>query len=174
MVPFAIDMRHSSVTLACIAILASCSGAFPGGPGNASVDANAGEPTRSVGAMPRGPIALLLEAERFESARVGYAGVPSRRVDAWRQILKSDGAASQFAELFRAARTPAARMYALTGLFAVNRAAFDSVVATRAWPSDSVDVTIGCVGLAVSPDTLVAEIAAGVWDKSFRSGELPQ
>src|SRR5262245_4569570 len=144
--PFCVDMRHSSAILACIGILASCSGVLPSRPENGLANTEDREPIRGHGAMlTHGPIALLLEADRLESARVGYAGQPSRLVDAWLQILKSDGAASQFADLLRAARTPAARMYALTGLFAVNRPAFDSVVATRPWAADSVQVMIGCI-----------------------------
>lgn len=167
-------MRYSSALLTCIGLLASCSGALPTEPRDAPAGAERRPPLRAASATPtRSPISILIEAEQFDAAQIGFAGQPSHLVDAWLQIQRSSGAADQFAYLLRSGRTPAARMYALTGLFAVDRAAFDSVVATRAWSSDSVPVMIGCIVTTMSSDSMVSEIRAGVWDRSFRSSELP-
>src|SRR5262245_42312106 len=132
------DMRRPSTIIILVGLLASCSGALPSGPDDVLPELRETRQGAVNTAIPvADPIAVLLRADRFESARIGFGGTPSRFVDAWRHILASDAAASRFADLLRISRTSATRMYALTGLFAVNRTAFDSIVATNAWLGDS-------------------------------------
>ena len=168
-------MPRSYIVAALVGLLASCSGALPTEPERARIVGGADQAATVANITPgHDPVVLLREADRFESARIGFAGQPSRLVEAWLQILDSDAAANHFSALLRTARTSEGKMYALTGLVAVNRAAFDSAVATNGWARESVLVVIGCIGNSMPSDSLVAEIAAGVWDKSFRSRDLPQ
>lgn len=64
-------------------------------------------------------------------------------------------------------------MYALVGLFAVDRAAFETALSHRSWAGETIHVVIGCIGTAMPVDGVVAQIAAGIWDESFRDDTLP-
>src|SRR5438067_794645 len=73
------------------------------------------------------PMALLLDAERFESAAIGYAGRPSEYAVAWKRVLGSPDASRQFRDLLETARTVPGRLYGLAGL------QYTDPAAARAW-----------------------------------------
>jgi hypothetical protein len=103
---------------------------------------------------PKKAYELLLEADRFESERVGFSAEPSPYFIAWRVLMASgEGKAAFHALLARA--TPAGKMYALSAVYFVEPEAFE-VEARRLAPStDEVSTFAGCIGGRESVGTMV-------------------
>jgi hypothetical protein len=73
-------------------------------------------------------IALLSSAERLESSLIGPFGKASCAAVAYRHLVRRRDASAAFEEVFDSAK-PAGKIYALAGLYDVDRAAFDRLVA---------------------------------------------
>jgi hypothetical protein len=119
------------------------------------------------------PIALLLAAERFESAAVGVAGRPSKYALAWKRILASPDASRRFRELLAGARTIPGRLYGLAGLqYTDPSAARAWRAAAPSWVSGEVDVLFGCIGGRVPILELLPQIADSSWMREWSSDRL--
>jgi hypothetical protein len=78
---------------------------------------------------PYAPAPAAALTVREAAAVVQSNGCAEWRLDEWRTILRAPDGARWFAAVTRDALTPAGRVYGLAGLWATDRAAFDSVVA---------------------------------------------
>lgn len=116
------------------------------------------------------PMAILQRATQFESAAVGVAGQPSKYALAWRKVLRSPDAASQFRSLLETGATIPGRLYGLAGLRYVDP---DAARAWRAappsWAAEEVDILFGCIGGRVPIVTLLPRIIDGAWIREWSS-----
>jgi len=86
----------------------------------------------------------LLKAEVFETGRVGFAGTLSSHVINLNTLLAEKDAAAALASL-AAGATDAGRLYALSGLYYVDRASFDAGIARLKDSEATVRVLNGCL-----------------------------
>ena len=102
----AIVLMRFSASLALVLVIGGCSTALP--PGAAEPDTP----------LAKKAYELLLDADRFESERVGAAGMESPYFIAWRVLMGSpEGKAAFHALLARA--THAGKVYALSAIYVV-------------------------------------------------------
>lgn len=109
------------------------------------------------------PIQVLFETSVFASAKVYEAGRYSRQAWAFSRILRFDRAASRavFEFIYVNSRTQAGRMYALAGLWEVDRERYFELVNKRPKEDQTVETLIGSVRAEVVFQTLLNWIESG-------------
>lgn len=113
-------------------------------------------------------IEVLRSADRLESSHTGAAGAPSCSTAAYRNLLMRPDAAAVFRRVFDQG-TPVGRVYALAGLYEVDRGVFDALVNTAKSSSPQTFERIdGCIGTHVSRDEVFAELSAGALSAWWR------
>ena len=105
----------------------------------------------------------LASVVKFENEAVGFAGLPSRGAVAFAAIYNSPDAEDRFRDLLDHG-TPAARLYALTGLRAFDPIEFDRAAAKLCTRTDPVSTMRGCTGVDLPFGELVTQIDDGAWD----------
>jgi hypothetical protein len=103
----------------------------------------------------------LLNAEVFETGRVGFAGTVSSHVINLNTLLAEKDAAAALAFLAVGA-TEAGRLYALSGLYYMSRASFDAGVARLKDSEATVRVLNGCLMSDEKVGKIVESTAANV------------
>ena len=113
-------------------------------------------------------IAILRSADWLESPLIGYSGTPSRFVAAYGHIVAQPDAATTFRTLLWEA-TPAGKIYALAGLYDVDRAEFEGLVDTikRLSPPEFTMMD-GCLVSGVSREELFAQLSTGKLSARWR------
>ena len=121
-----------------------------------------------VGSTRGRAIEVLRSADRLESSHTGAAGAPSCSTAAYRNLLRRRDAAVLFRRVFDQG-TPVGRVYALAGLYDVDRGAFDVLInAARSSSPPTFERIDGCVGTRVSRDEVFAELTAGTLSAWWR------
>ena len=87
----------------------------------------------------------LLVARRFENKTIGYAGDPSKLVEAYNILLKEESGAEAFKALLSKA-TAAGQLYALCGLYITDSSFFYWSVYRFKQSKDIVDTLSDCIG----------------------------
>jgi hypothetical protein len=106
-------------------------------------------------------IGILQSAERLESSHVGDWGVASCSVVAYRHIIRQPDAAATFKALVEKSG-PAGRIYALAGLYEVDRAAFERLIAAAQEGSPATFERVStCVVTAPSKQEVFALLRSG-------------
>jgi hypothetical protein len=103
----------------------------------------------------------LLKAEVFETGRVGFAGTLSSHVINLNTLLAEKDAAAALGHL-AAGATEAGRLYALSGLYYVDRSAFNTGVARLKDSEATVRVLNGCLMSDEKVGKIVESDAANV------------
>ena len=103
----------------------------------------------------------LLKAEVFETGRVGFAGTLSSQVINLNTLLAEKDAAAALGSLLAGA-TDAGRLYALSGLYYVDRASFDAGAARLKDSEATVRVLNGCLMSDEKVGKIVESTAANV------------
>ena len=114
----------------------------------------------------RHALEVLRRTDRLESSQLGYSGTTSRLGTAYRELLREQNAAA-FLELFRTG-TPAARVYALAGLYDTDRASFSRLIGSafkkeQPW----IFMIEGCVPRAVTTAEARARLESGALSASW-------
>jgi hypothetical protein len=136
--------RAVALFFAVASVVASVAGCSqPVATGDRPIRANT-PPVEASSDEARAAIEKLRTAESFESAHIGYAGVVSDYVRAFRTVLAQPRAAELFRELF-ATSTMAGRLYALCGLYFVDPSAFAAGTADLAANHGAVATMNGCI-----------------------------
>ena len=115
--------------------------------------------------------AILQDADQFNAAAVGFAGVTPTEVMAWRVIFDRPDAEDEFLRLLDTAR-PAGQLYALAGLWMRDSRLFAREAARFRGRSDSVRTFSGCIVGTARFDELVAQISRGEWVREFFRARL--
>jgi hypothetical protein len=110
---------------------------------------------------------LLLTDSVFASARVGYAGVPSRQARALRTVLADSRHADLLQQLWHEG-TPAGRLYALVGFALTDSVAFQHNARLMASDGRLIPTVMGCIGASERIGWLAREIQ-GEFATEFRS-----
>ncbi len=106
-------------------------------------------------------IEVLRSADRLESSHTGAAGAPSCFVTAYRRIISRRDAPETFKILFEQA-SPIGKIYALAGLYDVDRATFERLINDARLSSPATFERIdGCIGTRVGQSDVFAELSAG-------------
>jgi hypothetical protein len=106
-------------------------------------------------------VGILQSAEMLESSHIGAGGAPSCSVIAYRHIVGQPEAAATFKALFENSG-PAGRIYALAGLYEVDRAAFERLIAAAQEGSPATFERIdACVVTAPSKQEVFALLQSG-------------
>jgi hypothetical protein len=71
---------------------------------------------------------IITNADRIETGRIGESGEISKVASAFIGLLDSGSAKSTLTELFRQSKSDASRLYALTGLWKMDRARYEVFV----------------------------------------------
>lgn len=121
------------------------------------------EPVTVFGLSEKGSAAYhdLLKAEIFETGRVGFAGTLSSHVISLNTLLAEKDAAGALGSLLAGA-TEAGRLYALSGLYYADRAAFETGVARFKDSEATVRVLNGCLMSDEKVGKIVESTAANV------------
>jgi hypothetical protein len=111
----------------------------------------------------------LLVARRFALGGVGYAEVTSTGEFAFRAVLRSPSAPEVFKLILSpgAQATEEGKLYALCGLRATDRAAFDHYAAVSVSTNAGVTTQSGCIVGHERAADVVKRIADGVYDSDF-------
>ena len=121
--------------------------------------------TVSAAELSTSPVLVAYEALRSESVfvgpRVGFAAEPSRESRHFRVLLADRDAAELFGRLWYEASTPAAQLYALAGLYLVDRPSFRRLSPILAGSHERVPTFIGCIYSHVSMAEMVDELTTG-------------
>lgn len=113
-------------------------------------------------------IEVLRSADRLESSHTGAAGAPSCSTAAYRNLLRRRDAATLFRTVFDQG-TPVGKVYALAGLYQVERSSFDALVNTAKSSSPQTFQRIdGCIGTEISRDEVFAELSTGALSAWWR------
>lgn len=104
---------------------------------------------------------ILRSAGRLESSHVGPGGIPSCTVIAYRHLVSQPQAAATFKALFEQSG-PTGRIYALAGLYEVDRAAFEALLDIAQAESPATFARIDtCVGTEPSKQEVFALLRSG-------------
>jgi hypothetical protein len=114
-------------------------------------------------------VKTLSEIPLFAFGGIGIAGTTSHGEIAFNNVLTSDTAAADFAEVLKSG-TPQAKCYALVGLRLKDRAAFDEQVKHFASSKQEVQTCAGCMMSKQSMSSVVANIQKGSFDDRAKSG----
>src|SRR5262245_53217661 len=97
---------------------------------------------------------ILLVAQRFESAAIGYSAAPSKLVEAYNVILNEASADAAFKTLLERATLPG-KLYALCGLFFTDHSFFRTAIEEYRHSGDTVYTLFGCIGGAMRVSELI-------------------
>jgi hypothetical protein len=133
--------------------------------------------TRPVGSIPKGHdlegswspndhYQAMLDAKYFAFGGVGFAGTTSPGELGFRQVLNGPDAGTRFEEGFSGA-TIEGKLYALCGLRATHRSAFDRYVVDLRSDTNQVMTMSGCTGMHEPIKTVVQRIVNGDYDSYF-------
>lgn len=113
----------------------------------------------------------LIVARRFALGGVGVAGETSTGEYAFRAMLRSRTASDSFKFIFsrEVQATEEGKLYALCGIRATDRAAFDHYAAIVVSTNAEVTTLSGCIVLNPRAADVVKQIANGVYDSCFTS-----
>ena len=110
---------------------------------------------------------LLLTESVFASARIGYAGTPSRQARALRTLLADPRRADLLEQLWHEG-TPAGRLYALVGFALTDSVAFQNNALLIASDRRVISTVMGCIVASERIGWLAREIQ-GEFAEEFRS-----
>lgn len=122
--------------------------------------------------MPVNPDDGLRNAGSFAMGGIGVAGTMSAGERALRETLKSSDAVARL-EKIAATASPAGQLYALLGLRARDRAAYQRVLEKIHKTDATVETARGCILQREPFSALVKEIESGQFD-SYLSREWPE
>jgi hypothetical protein len=103
----------------------------------------------------------LVEAERFETGFVGFAGSPSSYINRFNTVLRETEAARLFKYIFDEGST-AGKLYALSGLYLTDREEFNRAADIMKKSGQTVQVLNGCLISDESVAKIVESDAANV------------
>lgn len=104
----------------------------------------------------------LMETEVFAGARVGYAGAVPEQAYAFNSLLEEQDAAELFSAILQEGQL-AGRLYALCGLYLVDRGTFDEVIDEYLSSQEEVSTFMGCI-MSTQPVSVIAtDIQTGEW-----------
>jgi hypothetical protein len=105
----------------------------------------------------------LLSANQFEDKANGYAGEPSKLVEAFNVLLNEPMADTAFKKVLEKATLPG-QLYALCGLWFTDNAYFRSAVESYRFSDQRVMTLFGCIGGAASVSNLIEDKNPAVID----------
>jgi len=114
------------------------------------------------------PMALLEKSNEFAPGAVGYGGTASEEAVAFRKILKSPNAKTQFKKLYRSERL-VTKLYGLGGLYFTDKKAFKKGLATLKNNQIPISMRQGCS----AGSTTVASLINNESISNFSSGYIP-
>lgn len=93
---------------------------------------------------------------------------------AWREVLRSPTAASDFRYLYDNAITPEGRMYGAAGLLAADSGALTALAADPRWDGVEITVASGCI-VTIDPAWMfLTTLATARMQEYLRTGEYPE
>jgi len=110
------------------------------------------------------PVTVLASAERIETNRIYESEKKSRLSEALNELLRSKEKDKKLLELYRVAKTDSAKIYALIGLYEVDKKSYLKF-------SRELDPNKEVPALW---DDVVLDFTVGEWLKKIESGELYQ
>ncbi|HSI11839.1 MAG TPA: hypothetical protein VK961_07330 [Chthoniobacter sp.] len=105
----------------------------------------------------------------FAFGGIGVAGTTSNGEVAFHNVLASENAAADFAQILKTG-TAQAQCYALLGLRLKDRAAFDEQVTHFASSKQEVQTCAGCMMMKQPMSSVVANIKSGTFDDRGKAG----
>jgi hypothetical protein len=123
----------------------------------------------SMWAGEKGAVKTLSEIPLFAFGGIGVAGTTSNGEVAFHNVLASDTAAADFAQILKTG-TPQAQCYALVGLRLKDRATYDEQVKRFASSKQEVQTCAGCMMSKQAMSAVVGNIQKGSYDDRGKSG----
>jgi hypothetical protein len=105
---------------------------------------------------------VLTEAQRFETGRIFESGEESKVAAAFTKLLESPDAASSFLKVFEESDTDVGKVYALLGLYQVDRDLFNKLL-----PRLNQNEFVPVLWFGVSSNQTIGQLVSKI-----RSGEL--
>ena len=149
----ALKAPHAFLLACALAAFTGCSDTFVG-PANLS---------------PEGAQAFrgLLRTETFAGPEVGFGGLPSAEVEAFRVLLHEEAGAEAFDTLLRRAHK-AGQLYGLAGLYFLDRAKMEAAKGRYLRDENEVETIFGCLIERARVSVLAEQIVSGALPEYFR------